>query len=54
MRPYHNNPENSLTTEINEHAPSGYSLFTQCSFDKTKNNLIVIEAKNLWEAFVRI
>ena len=32
-----NNPEESSTTEINKHTPSGYSLFTHCSFDKTKN-----------------
>ena len=54
MRTYHNNPENLPTTKINEHTPSGYSLFTQCSFDKAKNNLIVIEVKNLWKGFVRI
>ena len=35
----YNNPEESSTTEINKHAPSGYSLFTHCSFDKTKNKL---------------
>ena len=34
-----NNPEESSTIEINKHAPSGYSLFTHCSFDKTKNEL---------------
>ena len=34
-----NNPEKSSTTEINKHMPSGYSLFTHCSFDKTKNKL---------------
>ena len=33
------NPRESSTTEINKHAPSGYSLFTHCSFDKTKNKL---------------
>ena len=33
----HDNPEESSTTEVNKHAPSGYSLFTHCSFDKTKN-----------------
>ena len=33
----YNNPEESSTTEINKHTPSGYSLFTHCSFDKTKN-----------------
>ena len=36
MITYHNNPEKSSTAKINEHTPSGYSLFTQCSFDKTK------------------
>ena len=33
----YNNPEESSTTEINKHKPSGYSLLTYCSFDKTKN-----------------
>ena len=33
-----NNPNESSTTEINKHIPSGYSLFTHCSFDQTKNN----------------
>ena len=33
-----NNPNESSTTEINKHAPSGYSLFTHFSFDKSKNN----------------
>ena len=28
-----NNPRESSTTEINKHTPSGYSLFTPCSFD---------------------
>ena len=31
----YNNPEKSSTTKINKHTPSGYSLFTHCSFDKT-------------------
>ena len=35
----YNNLEESSTTEINKHMPSGYSLFTHCSFDKTKNKL---------------
>ena len=34
-----NNPNESSTTEINKHTPSGYSLFTHCSFDKSKNKL---------------
>ena len=34
-----NNPSESSTTEINKHTLSGYSPFTHCSFDKTKNKL---------------
>ena len=30
---YNNLEESSSTTEINKHIPSGYSLFTHCSFD---------------------
>ena len=36
---YYNNPEESSTTKINHHTPSGYSIFTNCSFDKSKNKL---------------
>ena len=32
-----NNPEKSSTTKTNKQTPSGYSLFTCCSFDATKN-----------------
>ena len=35
----YSNLEESSTTEINKHTPSGYSLFTHCPFDKTKNKL---------------
>ena len=31
-----NNPEESSTTKINKHTPSGYAIFTHCSFDKSK------------------
>ena len=34
-----NNPNESSTTKINKHVPSGYSLFTHCSFDELKNKL---------------
>ena len=40
-----NNPNESSTTKINKHTPSSYSIFTHCSFDKPKNNLIIIEVK---------
>ena len=35
-----NNPNGSSTTKINKHTPSGYSIFTHCSFDQTKNKLL--------------
>ena len=34
-----NNPNKSSTTKINKHTPSGYSLFTYCSFGESKNKL---------------
>ena len=34
-----NNPNESSTTKINNHIPSGYSIFTSCSFDESKNKL---------------
>ena len=34
-----NNPNKSSTTKINKHTPSGYSIFTHCSFDESKNKL---------------
>ena len=47
----HNNPEKSLTTKIKKHTPSGYSLFTHCSFDTTKNNLDYSRGKNRMKSF---
>ena len=34
-----NNPNKSSTTKINKHTPSGYSVFTYCPFDESKNKL---------------
>ena len=34
-----NNPNESSTTEINKHTPSGYSIFTSRSFDESKNKI---------------
>ena len=34
-----NNPNKSSTTIINKHTPSGYSIFTSCSFDESKNKI---------------
>ena len=39
MNTCHNNPKKSSITKINKHTPSGYSLFTHCSFDEERNKL---------------
>ena len=49
----YNNPEESSTTEINKHTPSGYSLFTYCSFDKTKNKLDYYRGDNYMKKFFK-
>ena len=47
MNTCHNNPEKSSTTKINKHTASGYSLFTYCSFDATKNKLSYDTGKDI-------
>ena len=39
MSTCYNTPEKSSTTKVNKHEASGYSIFTYCSFDKSKNKL---------------
>ena len=51
MSTCHNNPEKSSTAKMNKHAPSGYSLFTHCSFDTTKNKLDYYRGKNVLKNF---
>ena len=51
MNTCHNNPEKSSTTKINKHTPSGYSLFTHCSFDTTKNKFDYYRDKNCMKIF---
>ena len=34
-----NDPNKLSTTKINKHTPSGYSIFTNCSFDESKNKI---------------
>ena len=53
MSTYQNNPNKSSTTEINKHVPSGYSLFTHCSFDKTKNKLDYYRGKDYIKKFCK-
>ena len=53
MSTCYNNSEESSTTEINKHKPSGCSLFTHCSFDKTKNKLDYYRGDNCMEKFCK-
>ena len=46
-----NNPNESSTTKINKHTPSGYSIFTPCSFDKSKNKLNYYRGKDCMKKF---
>ena len=48
---FHNNHEKQSTTNINKHTPSGYSLFTHCSLDATKNKLDFYRSKDCMERF---
>ena len=47
------NPNESSTTEINKHIPSGYSLFTHCSFDRAKNKLDHYRGKDCMKKFCK-
>ena len=49
----YNNLEESSTTEINKHSPSGYSLFTHCSFDKAKSKLDYYRGDNCMKKFCK-
>ena len=46
-----NNPNESSTTKINKHRPSGYSIFTHCSFDKSKIKLNYYRGKDCMKKF---
>ena len=48
-----NNPNESSTTKINKHTPSGYSIFTHCSFDKSKNKLNYHRGKDCMKKFYK-
>ena len=47
----HNNPKKSSTTKVNKHTASGYSLFTHCSFDNTKNEFHYDRGSNSMKTF---
>ena len=46
-----NNLNESSTTKINKHTPSGYSIFTSCSFDESKNKLNYYRGKDCMKKF---
>ena len=49
----YNNPKELSTSEINKHTPSGYLLFTHCSFDKTKTKLDYYRGDDCMEKFCK-
>ena len=49
----YNNPEESSTSKINKHTPSGYSIFTHCSFDKPKNKLNYYRGNDCMKRFCK-
>ena len=53
MSTCHNEPEKSSTTRINKHTPSGYLLFTHCSFDTTKNKLDYYKGQDCMKNFCK-
>ena len=48
-----NNPNESPTTTINKHTPSGYSIFTSCSFDESRNKLNDYRGKDCMKKFCK-
>ena len=53
MNTCHNNPEKSSTTTINKHTPSGYSLFTHCSFDEEGNKFSHYRGEDSMKTFCK-
>ena len=48
-----NNPNESSTTKINKHTPSGYSIFISCLFDESKNKLNYYRDKDCMKKFCK-
>ena len=48
-----NSAEKSYTEKKAKHTPSGYLLFTNCSFDETKNKLDFYRGKDCMEKFCK-
>ena len=48
-----NDPKKSSTTKINKHTPSGYSIFTHCSFDESKNKISYYRGDDCMKKFCK-
>ena len=48
-----NNPDLSSTTKINQHIPSGYSIYNSCSFDKSNNKLSSYRGEDCMKRFCK-
>ena len=48
-----NDPNKSSTTKINKHTPSGYSIFTNCSFDESKNKISYYRGNDCMNKFCK-
>ena len=53
MNSCQNNPEKSYAEKKIKNAPSGYSLFLNCSFDETKNKLDCQKGQDSVERFCK-
>ena len=48
-----NNPDLSSATKTNQHIPSGYSIYTNCSFDKSNNKLSYYRGEDCMKRFCK-
>ena len=48
-----NDPNKSSTTKINKHTSSGYSIFTNCSFDESKNKISYYKGNDCMKKFCK-
>ena len=53
MRTCQNDPNKSSTSKINKHTPSGYSIFTNCSFDESKNKISYYRGDDCMKKFCK-
>ena len=53
MHSCQNNFEKSYTEKKTKHTPSGYSIFTSCSFDPTKSKLDCYKGEDCMKMFCK-